>query len=299
LRKSYDDEVKKMSEMPVAALLHGCSLEVTTKENASLQQVREKAPKDTLVNVTSLPNEDLSACVATAARIRQLGLVPVPHISARRIGSTHELEELLRGLSNEAAVDRAFVIAGDISRPQGPYADALAVIKTGILQKFGVRRIGVTGYPEGHPKIDEPALWEAMLKKREALIGLGVEMEIVTQFSFDAAAILQWLVRLRKFGVQDRVRVGIPGPATAKTLLRFAAVCGVGTSAKALSKYGLSLTRLLGTTGPEALIRDIARALDASLHGEVRLHLFPFGGIASTAEWVRQLRSEQDSPQLA
>ena len=84
------------------------------------------------------------------------------------------------------------------------------------------------------------------------------------------------------------VRVGVPGPANVKTLLRFAARCGVGASTKVMSKYGVSITRLLTTAGPDALIIDLARGLDPARHGEVLLHFYPFGGLVKTAEWIAQ-----------
>jgi methylenetetrahydrofolate reductase (NADPH) len=49
----------------------------------------------------------------------------------------------------------------------------------------------------------------------------------------------------------------------------------------------VSITRLLNTAGPEALISELAAGLDPARHGEVLLHFYPFGGLARTAQWVR------------
>jgi methylenetetrahydrofolate reductase (NADPH) len=112
---------------------------------------------------------------------------------------------------------------------------------------------------------------------------------IVTQFSFDPDAVLTWLAELRARGIEAPVRVGIPGPAGIKRLLKFAAHCGVGASASVMKKYGVSITNLLGSAGPDTLVAQFAKELGPA-HGMVRLHFYPFGGIDKTAEWIAQYR---------
>ena len=267
------------AQTAVAGLLENYSLEMTAKDVPQLEQAAEIIPQATKIAITFLPNEDFPARVAAAARIRQLGFVPVPHISARRLKSQAELEAFLAALQREAAIDRAFVVAGDPPQPEGPYADALAVIRTGLLGKYGVSRVGISGYPEGHPEIGSEKLWQAKREKQAAIADMGHDFAVVTQFGFNAQPILAWLAQLREASVHGLVRVGVPGPATVKTLLRFAARCGVGASTKVMSKYGVSITRLLTTAGPDALIEDLARGLDPARHGEVLLHFYPFGGL--------------------
>jgi methylenetetrahydrofolate reductase (NADPH) len=119
---------------------------------------------------------------------------------------------LLGGLRAEADVDRAFIIGGDIPKPLGPYEDALALIDTGLLAEFGIKRVGISGYPDGHPDISDELLWNALLQKSAALIRQGHQVELVTQFGFDAAAIIRWLGQFRRRDVDAEVRIGIPGP---------------------------------------------------------------------------------------
>jgi len=214
-----------------------------------------------------------------------LGFEPMPHISARRVQSQGDLEAYLDALATVGQIERVFVVAGDPQRPEGPYVDALAAIRTGLLGKYGVRHVGIAGYPEGHPDISEDKLWRALHDKRAALAELGHTCSILTQFGFDAAPVLEWLRRLRNEGVDAPVCVGVAGPTSVKALIRFAARCGVGTSAKVLAKYGISLTKLLGSAGPDPGVEAMASGLVDSVHGTVGLHLYPFGGFRKTAAW--------------
>jgi methylenetetrahydrofolate reductase (NADPH) len=113
---------------------------------------------------------------------------------------------------------------------------------------------------------------------------------VVTQFTFDAEPVLAWLGQVRKVGVQALVRIGVPGPASVKRLLAFASRCGVGASTKVMKKYGMSLTKLLSKAGPDHVIQDYATGLDPARHGEVLIHLYPFGGLRATAEWIHDFR---------
>lgn len=96
---------------------------------------------------------------------------------------------------------------------------------------------------------------------------------------------LSSLESIRARGIDAPVRIGVPGPAGLKTLMRFAARCGVAASSAVLAKYGISITRLLGAAGPDKLVDTYARSLGPK-HGLVRLHFYPFGGLEKTVAWI-------------
>jgi methylenetetrahydrofolate reductase (NADPH) len=83
------------------------------------------------------------------------------------------------------------------------------------------------------------------------------------------------------------VRIGVPGPAGIGTLVRYAARCGVGASATVMAHYGASLTQLMGSAGPDKLIAALEHGLTPAL-GPVRLHFYPFGGLARTVQWINR-----------
>lgn len=177
------------------------------------------------------------------------------------------------------------MIAGDPAEPEGPYADSSDLIGSGLFERMGIRAIGVGGHPDGHPEMDESRRWSVLQSKCTAIAERDMAPLIVTQFTFDADKVLRWLVELRKRGIDAPVRIGVPGPAGIKTLLRFAARCGVGASASVLTKYGISITQLIGSAGPDTLVDAFARSLGPK-HGPVRLYFYPFGGLEKTVAWI-------------
>ena len=65
----------------------------------------------------------------------------------------------------------------------------------------------------------------------------------------------------------------------------------LGASASVMAKYGLSITNLLGSAGPDKLVDSIAAGLGPE-HGKVRLHFYPFGGMKRTVEWINEYKSK-------
>ncbi|MGV9790706.1 methylenetetrahydrofolate reductase [Streptomyces sp. NPDC003435] len=274
-------------------LLDGVSLEMTGKDVPRLEEARGGIAPGTRINVTYLAGEDPGMRLAAARAVKDSGFVPVPHLSARRLPSSAELERFLAGLAEAGAVENVFVVGGDPARPEGPYEDALSVIRGGLLQRYGVRHVGVCGYPEGHPAIGDDTLWSALTDKAAALEEAGLAGEVITQFGFDADAVLTWLEALRGRGVHLPVRVGVPGPAGVRRLLGYATRFGVGTGATVARKYGLSLTNLMGTAGPDRFLDALADGYDPARHGTVKLHFYTFGGLRPTAEWITRYRQER------
>lgn len=279
------------------ALTDSFSLEMTGKDTAALSKAADAGaiPAGTSINVTYLSTEDLQTRLDAADRVRELGYVPVPHVSARRLDSEDTLREYLGALRAIGAAERLFVVGGDPHEPEGPFQDALSVIRSGVLEDFGVKAVGISGYPEGHPDISEAALWQALDDKAAALAQLGLQTTIITQFGFDVDPVLTWVSAVRERGIALPIRIGVPGPTGIRRLLAYAKRFGVGTGTEVVRKYGLSLTNLLGTAGPEKFLHALAEGYDPARHGELALHFYAFGGLKETAEWVHDFRTEEES----
>ena len=180
---------------PQAALelVTGYSLEMTGKDVPGLMEAKDSIPAGTKINVTFLGNEDLEMRVSAAKAVRELGFVPVPHISARRLSSRGQLEEFLSRLQDVGATESVFVVGGDPATPEGPYEDSYDVIRTGLLLDYGVKEVSIAGYPEGHPDISQDVLWRALEEKSLSLTQQGLKATILTQFAFDTDPVLAWI----------------------------------------------------------------------------------------------------------
>ncbi|MCS3748416.1 methylenetetrahydrofolate reductase (NADPH) [Xanthomonas arboricola] len=266
------------------------SLEIGATDIAGLTAAAPRIMRGSTIAIPYLPNQDDDARLAAARRVHTLGFQPMPHLSARRIASREELHTFVRRAVDEAGVERCLVIAGDPPAPRGPFADSLSLIATGIFKRCGIRTIAVAGHPDGHPDMPAADQWDVLERKCRSIAERGMTPLIVTQFAFDADLVLAWLQALRARGIEHRVRVGVPGPAGVAVLARYAARCGVGACASMLSKYGISLGKLLGTAGPDRFVDRLATGLTEA-HGDVSLHFYPFGGIAQTIAWVEHYRS--------
>ncbi|AZR25415.1 methylenetetrahydrofolate reductase [Xanthomonas vasicola pv. arecae] len=271
------------------------SLEVSVKDIGALTKAAPRMLPGSTMFIPYLPGQNDAARLAAAQMVRGLGFEPMPHLSARRMTSLDELQAFVARLVDEAGVTRCFVIAGDPFTPKGPFADSLSLIDTGVFERAGIRTIGVAGHPEGHPIMHTAEQWDVLERKCRSIEERGMAAVIVTQFGFDADMVVTWVEALRARGMTHPVRVGVPGPASVAVLARYAASCGVGACASVLSKYGISIGKLFGNAGPDRFVDRLVSCLTEA-HGDIRLHVFPFGGIAQSVEWVAHYRS-RNAPQ--
>ena len=120
------------------------SLEATKPSESEIAALAEIVPAGTEIYLSMVPRQELAQHAAIAALVRRRGLEPVVHVPARRIESEGALADFLSRIRGE--VRRALVVAGDIE-PRGPFTDALALIRSGALQRAGIMEIGVAAYP--------------------------------------------------------------------------------------------------------------------------------------------------------
>jgi methylenetetrahydrofolate reductase (NADPH) len=275
----------------IVAFLADYSIEITPHDADKLPSIAAALRPGTSVYVANLPGVPLSDIIALAGRVKELGFSPVPHIVARRVESRDQLARALAQLA-ELGVDQALVIGGDQAISDAPFDSSLEVLETGLFGDNGFKAVGVAGHPEGSKAIGEERVAKALKGKAAFAEKAGFEVRLVTQFGFEPAAFTRWEERTSAEGIRLPIHAGMPGPASLRQLVRFAMLCGIGTSAKmAMSRTGAT-ANLLRTQAPDELITHLARYRAA--HPSSRLkkaHFFCFGGVLKTANWANAVVS--------
>lgn len=269
----------------IAGLAGAASFEVSARDRQAIDTAAALLAPGTPVSITWLAHDGDDARVDAARALREAELEPIPHIAARMIAGEAHLRRLLGRLCGEAGVTQLLAISGDVKRAIGPFAGSAALIDSPAFAQPGLRRVWLGGYPEGHPAVGKARLDAALDAKIAAIRSRQMTPGVITQFCFDAGPILDWA---RAFRARHDVplRIGLAGPAGIRTLLRFARICGVGTSAKAIAARGASIARLFTDATPDPIIRDLAAAPGFDALQPIGLHVFPFGGLERSARWM-------------
>lgn len=289
LSEYYDTGADVRQE--IITFLSKCSVEVTPGGAAKIPDFREVLDPGTSVFVTFLPGSDFNATLATVKRLKEEGMYPIPHIAARSIPSRLVLEQGLKQLQ-EYGVKEALVIGGGVTQPVGEFTSSLEVLKTGLLQEYGIERVGVAGHPEGTPDIVDREVKEALNEKNAFSRETGIGMYIITQFCFEAAPVIEWERRILEEGNHLPIRIGLPGLATLKSLMQHARQCGIGPSMHVLTRQAANITKLMSTRTPDKIVRHLAEHRimepECTITG---CHLYPLGGLKKSAAWLKAVQN--------
>lgn len=274
----------------LTSFLNGYTAEVTSGDKKSMTAAEKMMSPGAEVFVASLPKDTIDKQVAAVVRIHQAGLKPVPHIVARNVKDLTSLEQTLERFVAEAKIDTALILGGDRDDAVGDFDASLQLIETGLLQKVGIKKIYLGCYPEGHPRISTEILDKARAAKLVAAEKAGLEVELVSQFCFESQPIIEFARKLRAEGVKAPFRVGVAGPSSRATLVKYAIICGVGASLRALKeRQDLAKNMTSGET-PEKLITELAEALEKESElGLNGVHFFTFGSLEKSATFVNQV----------
>jgi methylenetetrahydrofolate reductase (NADPH) len=266
------------------------SIEVTPTGATKIESFRDCLQPETTVNVTFLPGSDPMDTIAVAQRLHNDGMKPVPHLAARSLKDADQLDTLLSAFVEKAGVKEVLVIGGGVDKPVGQFSDSMQVLSTGLIQRHGIRSIGVAGHPEGSPDISGDEIAEALAAKNALAVAEGLDLYIETQFCFEADIVLDWEKRVRAAGNRLPIRIGIPGPATIKTLFRFAQISGIGPSMRFISKQARNVAKLMTVQSPHLLLDGLAEGMANDSECLIRhFHYYPFGGFAKTAAYAQAI----------
>lgn len=263
----------------IAPLLRAPRYEILPAPSAE-QSVLEWVPRELTVTVTASPARGLEPTLALAERLSEHGYPVVPHLSARLVRDSAHLADVVARLT-AAGVNDVFVPAGDADPPAGSFHSALEVLDQLTAMGRPFERVGITGYPESHPKIGDDITVQAMWDKRHHAT------YIVSNLCFSPAVLHRWLTRIRARGIALPVLVGLAGPLDKARLLKLAAVSGAAESARFVAGHAEWLVRLGAPGGysPDRFLDKAAAALTDPAAQVTGLHVFTFNQVRKTEEW--------------
>jgi methylenetetrahydrofolate reductase (NADPH) len=245
-------------------------------------------PEPVRLTVTCSPKLGPDRSVEVGGRLRGLGHAVTVHLAARMVRDEHHLDELLTAMST-GGIDDVFVIGGDADPPLGPFSAAGDVLSLIAHHPRRPATIGVGGYPEGHPAIDDETLDRVLREKSE------IADYVATQLCFDVDALGDWIRRQRAGGMTLPVLVGMPGQVMAARLLEMSARIGVGPSVAFLRKQrGLkNLFGLFRRSASDRLLTELIPAVQDGELGIAGLHLFTFNQLLSTYRWQHERQAQR------
>lgn len=263
----------------VAELLRHPRYEILPLDGVE-DQVLAAVPREVTLTVTASPTRGLGPTLELVEALSRQGYAVVPHLSARLVAGPAELEEIVARL-REIDVRDVFVVAGDAAEPRGSFHGALDLLEAldALGRPFPV--VGITGYPESHPFIDDEATIAAMFAKSR------YATYIVSQVCFDPTVTARWIENVWARGTRLPIHVGVPGVVSRAKLLRVSTRIGIGDSLRFLRKNGSFAGRFLRGFSPDPLVDGLGPALAG---GKVAgFHVFTFNDVEDTEAW-RQRR---------
>ena len=266
----------------MATALRNASYEVLPFKTAE-EKVLAHVPTDVPLTVTTTEAKGFGPTVDLAIRLSKAGYRAAPHLAARNVRDEAHLTDLVAQL-REAGIDSVFVVGGDAAEPAGDFPDALSLLVG--LERIGhpFTTVGIGGYPEGHGKISDELIEQALEKKAPHAT------QILTQLCFDADATIGWAKKVQARGVRLPIRVGIPGAINRQKLVRVSAGLGLGQSAKIISKQGNMFWRFFmpGGYSPNKLVERLTPAFGADDNQLSGFHIFTFNELEATEAWRKR-----------
>ncbi|QFU08857.1 hypothetical protein PARPLA_02010 [Rhodobacteraceae bacterium THAF1] len=283
----------KPAPAPVATsdFVAGYSIEVMPRTAEKVESFAEILPVGTRVYIAHIDGTPIEEMVATAKRIAAEGFEVMPHFPARIIDDAATLEDWIARYQGEADVRSALLLAGGVAEPKGAFDNSMQLMDTGLFDKAGFTRLHVAGHPEGNRDIDvdgsDANVSEALRWKQAFSERTDAQMAIATQFCFEAQPVIEWAEALRANGIDLPVHIGIAGPGKLQTLIKFAIACGVGPSLRVLQKRAMDVTKLVLPYTPDDVVNELAAHKAANPDFAIeQIHIFPLGGIKTSAEWA-------------
>lgn len=247
-------------------------------------------PASTRLTITMSPKFGLERTLQYVEIGRKAGHEVVPHLAARQVPDVAALKDFV-GRANDLGVTDLYVIGGDAEEPAGDFTSAAELLEALQGVEHSLERIGVGCYPEGHPKIADDVLLDA-LKRKQPMADY-----MVSQLCFDTDVLVSWLRKMRATGITLPLRIGLAAPMNVAKLADLSVRIGVGSSLSYLRKqHGFVRNMIFGKSyRPEKMLQKIGGDLASPELGIEGIHLFSFNQIAPSVEWQQRVAGTDEN----
>ena len=276
-----------MSKDNIVSLIQGFTIELNPKVRFKLNSI-PLDPKNHIY-ITYLPDASENDILETVEFVSKQNLIPIVHLPARTMKDLDHVKDFLKEVRKRTDSSKILVIGGGGDQ-KGNVTSSLDILDSGLLAEFGFHHIGIAGHPEGSPDISQDTINEYLNKKFELTKTNNLDLELVTQFFFNAQPFIDWCEKLKAENINLPVRVGFPGPASFKTLLNFGLMSGVGNSLNFLKKNSAKVSDLLTKTSNDEMLLELSN-YRSDLNPLKSFHCFPFGGFEKTCIWLNEVQS--------
>ena len=244
--------------------------------------------------LTFLPNVPWDQTLDAVRWVAHDGMRPVPHLAARGVPDRAALRRMLAELAADG-VEEVLVIAGSMATRSASSTRRRRSSTPAASRRPASAGSASRATRKGHPDVADDELTWALATKNRIARERGLDMHLVTQFTFAAEPVVAWERRHAGHGHRRcPSHVGLPGLTSPAKLLRF----------------GLSLRRRAVAVGAAQAGRRRAQARDLRRPPPRRhparprcrhrrrpgrsllpaIHFFPFGALAATAAWAVDIR---------
>lgn len=276
-----------MIKEKVISLIDGFTIELSPKVRHKLKSI--PLDKKNNIYITYLPDASENDILETVDFVSKNNLTPITHLPARTMKNLDHVSQFLSQVRERTDSKKILVIGGG-GNQLGQISSSLEILNSGILEEYNFDEIGIAGHPEGSPDISQETIDNFLNDKFDLTKSKGLNLELVTQFFFDAKPFIDWCDSLIEKKITIPVRVGFPGPASFKTLLNFGLMSGVGNSINFLKKNSSKVTDLLTKTSNDEMLISLAEY--AYKKSPLKsFHCFPFGGFEKTCLWLNEIQN--------
>ena len=276
-----------MIKEKVISLIDGFTIELNPKVRHKLKSI--PLDKKNNIYITYLPDASENDILETVDFVSKNNLTPITHLPARTMKNLDHVSQFLSQVRERTDSKKILVIGGG-GNQLGQISSSLEILNSGILEEYNFDEIGIAGHPEGSPDISQETIDNFLNDKFDLTKSKGLNLELVTQFFFDAKPFIDWCDSLIEKKITIPVRVGFPGPASFKTLLNFGLMSGVGNSINFLKKNSSKVTDLLTKTSNDEMLISLAEY--AYKKDPLKsFHCFPFGGFEKTCLWLNEIQN--------